>query len=80
MNIEVLDINTNVLYLGRELSLTSPHDAELRHRVRKAWAKFNVYRSELTDKGVPLPLRLKLYPYAYNPVWKRILGYDRCTR
>ena len=67
MNIEVVGITGTIMYLGRELSLTSPHEVELKHRVRKAWAKFGAFRSELTNKTIPLHLRLKLFSAVITP-------------
>jgi hypothetical protein len=55
------------MYLGCELSLISPHDTELKHRLKKAWAKFGLFRGELTDKNVPLHLRLKLFDTILTP-------------
>lgn len=60
MEIEVLGVDGLALYLGRTLSLMEPHDTELAHRIKKAWAKFKFYRQGLKDKEVPLHLRLKL--------------------
>ena len=61
MDIEVLEPGANATYLGRALSLTDTHDAEMNHRIRKAWATFGCYRHELTDRMIPLQLRLKLF-------------------
>ena len=49
------------------MSLTDPHEVELDHRVRKAWAKFGVFWEELTDKAVPLHLRSKLFHSILTP-------------
>ena len=43
MSIEVLEATASTMYLGRELSLTAAHDTELKHRIKKAWAKFGVF-------------------------------------
>jgi hypothetical protein len=67
MRIEVLDYRDSCAYLGRSLSLTEPHDVELQHRISKGWAKFGVFRRELTDRAVPLPLRLKLFHSVITP-------------
>jgi hypothetical protein len=67
MDIEVMEPTASAMYLGRELSLTTPHDTELRHRMRRCWAKFSVFKSELTDKGVPLHLWLKLFNTVLTP-------------
>ena len=67
MDIEVLEPAATTVYLGRELSLTDTHDIELRHRLAKAWAKFGIYRTELTDREIPLHLRLKLFHSVVTP-------------
>ena len=67
MQIEVLESSATTLYLGRALSLTDVHDAELKHRIRKGWAKFGIYHNELTDKSIPLQLRLKLFNSVVTP-------------
>ena len=67
LTVEVLDVEATTIYLGRSLFLTDPHDAELTHRLKKAWAKFGMYRGELTDKGIPIRLRLKLFHAVVTP-------------
>ena len=67
MTIEVLDPTASCMYLGRDLSLTNPHETELNHRLRKAWGKFGAFKSELTDKAIPLRLRLKLFQSVVAP-------------
>ena len=60
-DIEVLEHTTSTAYFGRELCLTDQHEVELKHRLRTTWAKFGTFKNELTDKTVPLNLRLKLF-------------------
>ena len=67
MDIEVMEPTASAMYLGRELSLTTPRDTELRHRMRKCWATFSIFKSEFTDKGVPLHLWLKLFNTVLTP-------------
>ena len=67
MTIEVLGTQETTMYLGRSLSLTETHEAELQHRIRKAWGKFGVYKDELTNKKVPLELRLRLFSAVVTP-------------
>ena len=67
MDIEVLPSTTTTTYLGKALSLTDTHDSELKHRLAKAWAKFGAYRQELTNKDIPLSLRLKLFESVVTP-------------
>jgi hypothetical protein len=51
----------------RELSVTEPHDVELRHRLKKGWAKFGVMKEQLLVKAVPLDLRLRLFDAVVTP-------------
>ena len=37
------------------------------HGIAKAWAKFSSYKNELTDKQIPLYLRLKLFHSVVTP-------------
>ena len=67
MVIEVLDPTSSTMYLGRALTLTDMHNVELNHRLKKAWAKFGVYKQELTDRRVPLGLRMKLFHSVVTP-------------
>ena len=67
IDIEVLEAPASTMYLGRLLSLTDPHEIELQHRIKKAWAKFAVYREELTNKSVPLKLRMRLFNAVVTP-------------
>ena len=68
MLIEVLDPADGAMYLGRALCLTDTHDKELQHRLKKAWAKYAVYKHELTNKSVPLHFRLRLFHAAVKPM------------
>ena len=65
--IEVLSGEASTMYLGRLLSLSNTHEVELSHRIRKAWTKFGIYKEELTNKAVPLRLRLKLFNATVTP-------------
>ena len=67
MSIEILDPSASTMYLGRALSLTDTHDVELQHRIRRAWAKLGIFKSELPDRDIPLHLRVKLFKPALTP-------------
>jgi hypothetical protein len=67
MSIEVLSPIANTMYLGRALTLTDTHDVELTNRLKKAWGKFGAFKQELTDKAIPLHLRLKLFNSVVTP-------------
>ena len=55
------------MYLGKALALTNIHDIELKHRIREAWATKSIRKTELTDKRVPVHLRLKLFDSVVTP-------------
>lgn len=67
MSIEVLGPSASAMYLGKVLSLTNTRDVELAHRINKAWVKFVAWEQELTDREVPLDLRLKLFQSVISP-------------
>ena len=52
--------------------MTDTHDAKLNQRLNRAWARFGSFKQELTDKGVPLHLRFRLF----HPVVKPTVLYD----
>ena len=72
---EVLQSDKSTDYLGRRFSFTATHDVEIRNRVNKAWAKFNAYKSELTDKYYPLEQRMKILKAVVQPT----LLYGCCS-
>ena len=55
------------MYLGRLLNLCELHDTELEHRLRRGWAKFSIYKKELTDKDYSLFQRLRLFHSVVTP-------------
>ena len=61
IEVEVLEPSDHTIYLGRALNLVDMHDVELKHRIRKAWSKFGMLKTELTDRLVPLRLRMRLF-------------------
>ena len=67
LDIDVLNCEDHVMYLGRALCLTDMHDEELRNRSAKAWGKFSIYRNELTDRDIPVKHRLKLFDAVITP-------------
>ena len=48
-------------YLGRKLSFHNCHSTELQHRVAAGWAKFQIFKSELTGPAYSLRSRLQLF-------------------
>ena len=64
---EVFDKAGSTMYLGRLFSFESTHDIELKNRMAKGWAKFAIYRSELTGKCYDIERRLKLFKAVVQP-------------
>ena len=58
-NVEILPPWDATMHLGKNLSLQDMHDAELDHRLAKAWEAFYSYKRGLCDKGISLMKRLK---------------------
>lgn len=67
VEIEILNEKQSTMYLGRLLALEDSHDVEVSHRIRRAWTKFGLYKSELTEKMIPLELRLRLFNAVITP-------------
>ena len=64
---EVLPPSGSTMYLGRLFSFEQTHDRELQNRKNKAWAKFAVFRRELTDKYYDLEKRVQLFQSIVQP-------------
>jgi len=63
----VLTYSEKTEYLGRLLGFSSFHDAEIDHRIAKAWAKFHKFKKELCCKDYPLKDRLRLFNAVITP-------------
>ena len=57
------------MYLGRALNLRACQDTEIDHRIRRAWAKFGLYKKELTDKPYSFKDRLQLFNAVVTPTF-----------
>ena len=66
-DVQILAPNESTMYLGRLLNLRATQEIEINHRTSKAWAKFSVYRKELTDKHISLSDRLRLFNSVVSP-------------
>ena len=64
---EVLGPSSSTMYLGRLFSFESCHDREIQNRINKSWAKFAIFRSELTDHYHDLHKRVKLFRSTVEP-------------
>jgi hypothetical protein len=65
--VKVLARADSTKYLGRLLNLCEPNDVEINFRIRSAWAKFAIFKSELTDKHYSLFQRLRLFNAVVTP-------------
>ena len=65
--VEIIGYEESAMYLGRSLSFGKLHDAELRHRINRGWAKFSMQKRELCSKKYPLQDRLKLFEATVTP-------------
>ena len=66
--IEILLLDKHHKYLGKHL-IASPKRAsvELHHRIQIAWHSFHKHRKWLTNKAVPVQLRLRLFASVVTP-------------
>ena len=66
---EVLGSESSTMYLGRMLCLRNDmtHDVELKNRMAKGWAKFAVYRDELTNRQYSLKQCLRVFISVIQP-------------
>ena len=60
-NVEVLEFEDSVPYLGREVSFKDQHDTEIQNRIRKAWAKFWMHKNALCSRHYSPRDRLRLF-------------------
>ena len=65
--IEILEDSESTMYLGRLLCLGDLHDTELNNRLSKGWAKFAMYRDELTTPSYSLSQRLRFFKSVVQP-------------
>jgi hypothetical protein len=83
-DIEIVD---SVEYLGRLLTFTSLHEAEVEHRIGKAWKKFASMKRELCSKHYPLRQRLRLFDASVSATmlygsgtWTMTAAFERRIR
>ena len=55
------------MYLGRSACLGDFHQAEVRNRIKSAWAAFNKYKVIFASKAYPLHLKAKLFQSVVSP-------------
>jgi hypothetical protein len=67
MRIEILPRTSEVKYLGRQITFENAQRAELKNRLRGAWAKFMEHKDELTKRKYALSDRLRLFDAVVTP-------------
>ena len=66
--IEILPYENTHRYLGRLISCSLDRSQfEIQHRLKLAWGKYHQHRQWLTNKHVPIQLRLKLFDAVVSP-------------
>ena len=66
--VDVLAERDSERYLGRKLSLDSPHEVELANRIAAGWGAFHKHKAELCSKFYCFVDRLKLFNAVVTPV------------
>lgn len=64
---EILGSSGSTMYVGRLFLFRYSQDVELKHRVGKAWAKFGMFRNELTNKCYDLAKRVEFFKSVVQP-------------
>ena len=59
--VEVLAETEGTVYLGRTVSFSNFHDAEIDNRISSGWAAFGKFKNELCCRHYPLKRRLQLF-------------------
>ena len=67
MRIEILPRTSELKYLGRQITFEDAQRAELKNRLRGAWAKFMEHKDELIKKKYALSDRLRLFDAVVTP-------------
>ena len=68
MALDILALDSSHRYLGRLVSMSEDRcSIEVSNRIRAAWAKYAQHRRWLTNRCVPLHLRLKLFDSVISP-------------
>jgi len=75
------------MYFGRNLSFHDYHGTELKHRLKRAWAKFHSLRDELCSSSYSLKNRLRLFESVVTPTvlysagtWTMLASRERALR
>ena len=66
--IDIISPENSERYLGRMLCLADYHTAELRNRLKNAWAAFSKYRTVFHSTAYPFLAKAKLFEHCVTPV------------
>ena len=67
IQIEILSKEDSARYLGQKITFEDQETAEIKNRLKAAWAAFHKYRQELTTKDYRLCHRLRLFGMVITP-------------
>ena len=67
IQIEILAKGDSARYLGQKITFEDQETAEIKNRLKAAWAAFHRYRQEMTSKGYRLCHRLRLLNMVVTP-------------
>ena len=67
--LEIFHPEASHKYLGRKLCIHPELrcDLEIQHRIQIAWMRFHKHRAHMTDKHIPIFLRLKIFDSVIIP-------------
>ena len=67
IQMEILSKGDSARYLGQKITFEDQETAEIKNRLKAAWAAFHKYRQELTSKNYRLRYRLRLFNMVVTP-------------
>ena len=82
MKIDVMQKSESAKYLGQKITFEKQEMAEIKNRLKSAWAAFHKYRQELTSRSYRLCYRLRLFNMLITPTLTYASGtwtLSRCT-
>ena len=77
---EMLSACDSAKYLGQTVKFQHQETAEIRNRIRAAWASFHRYKQELTSKSYFLLHRLRLFNMVITPTLSYASGFWTLSR
>ena len=86
-NIKIAKKGESAKYLGQKITFEQQETAEIRNRIRRAWAAFLKFRQELTSKTYRYKDRLRLFDMVITPTltyacatWTLTKEHERMTK